>query len=149
MKIIAITAVLILLCEQASAQSNTPDKHALFQLPQVQLRLQRSNVESQPGINGEEFELPPTPVSASSTGQLSLNGSATDEERLWVRRLERGSYLTKPEPSANRFVRWTDTIFQPEPVRVGRISVSCSTVTAIKRKNPLCLISPRLLDVSW
>jgi hypothetical protein len=70
-------------------------------------------------------------------------------ERIY-RRLKEGGYLTRPEPrSENLFVRSMDAVFRPEVVRVGGFSVSCSVITAIKRKNPLCLINPLVVHVSW
>lgn len=150
MKGIAIAAaMLIVWCGKASAQNNSPDVPALFQLPELELRLQPSDMETPHATKSREFQLHPTAVSASQPGQLPLNGSATDKDLLWAKRLELGGYLMKPEPSTSQFVRWTDAIFRPEPVRVRKTLVSCSVVTAVKRKNPLCLLSPRLLDVSW
>jgi len=37
----------------------------------------------------------------------------------------------------------------PQPIQFRKVSVSCSIITAIKRKNPLCLINPIFLDVRW
>jgi hypothetical protein len=43
-----------------------------------------------------------------------------------------------------------DSVFRPEEFRVGRTTtVSCSILTAIKRKNPFCLLNPIFLNVSW
>jgi len=65
-------------------------------------------------------------------------------------RLERGGYLTLPEPpSENRLVRLAESTFRPEVFKIGKTSMSCSIVTAIKRKNPLCLLNPVVLNLSW
>jgi hypothetical protein len=45
--------------------------------------------------------------------------------------------------------RFCESIFQPEEFRVGKTKVACSLLTAIKRKNPLCLLNPIILNVSW
>lgn len=39
--------------------------------------------------------------------------------------------------------------FTPVGVKVGKTTVSCSVITAIKRKNPLCLLNPIVFNVSW
>jgi len=42
------------------------------------------------------------------------------------------------------------SIFEPEVFYVGRrTTMSCSILTAIKRKNPLCLLNPIIFNVSW
>ena len=150
MKGIAIAAtMLIVWCGKASAQNTPPEAPTLFQLPELELRLQPGETETQHATKNRQLRLLPTAVAASQPGQLSINGSATDKDLLWAKRLELGGYLKAPEPSTSKFVRWTDAILLPERVRVRKTSVSCSVVTAVKRKNPLCLLSPRLLDLSW
>jgi len=42
-----------------------------------------------------------------------------------------------------------DSIFRPEVYHGRKVYVSCSVLTAIKRKNPLCLLNPLFLHVSW
>ena len=39
--------------------------------------------------------------------------------------------------------------FTPVGIPVGKTTVSCSVITAIKRKNPLCLLNPIVLNISW
>jgi len=53
-------------------------------------------------------------------------------------------YLTRPEP-----LSFADGIFRPEVVHLGKTSVSCSLLTALKRKNPLCLLNPIVFQLSW
>jgi len=51
---------------------------------------------------------------------------------------------------ADPVARVFDSVFRPEEFRVGRnTTVSCSILTAVKRKNPMCLLSPLFLNVSW
>lgn len=44
---------------------------------------------------------------------------------------------------------WSDTIFAPEVVRFKHLEFSGSLLTAMKRKNPLCLLHPLLFRVGW
>lgn len=67
-----------------------------------------------------------------------------------IYRLETGDYVIFHEPPTdNPYVRAVDAIFTPEVIRLGKMSLACSVVTAIKRKNPLCLLNPMVLDLSW
>ena len=59
-------------------------------------------------------------------------------------------FLRPAKVSADPVTRVLDSVFRPEEFRVGRATtVSCSLLTAIKRKNPLCLLNPLFLSVSW
>lgn len=59
-------------------------------------------------------------------------------------------FLERKEPeNDDLFSRLARNIFEPEIFRVGRTTVCCSVLTAIKRKNPLCLLNPMVLNVSW
>jgi len=73
-------------------------------------------------------------------------------ERIYHRleRLDREGRLSVGDrPSDNRFVRALDHIFRPEAIRIGNTYFSCSVITAVKRKNPLCLLNPLVVSVSW
>jgi hypothetical protein len=87
---------------------------------------------------------------AVSSGQMSLNSLAEDGE-FRSRIMRPGEfYLIAPEPqSENRLVRAAEALWRPEVVRLGKTSISCSVITAIKRKNPLCLLNPLFFQASW
>jgi hypothetical protein len=58
--------------------------------------------------------------------------------------------LIKPAPKPDNFLtRGFNSIFEPEEFHVGKTTICCSVATAIKRKNPLCLLNPLVLNVSW
>jgi hypothetical protein len=38
--------------------------------------------------------------------------------------------------------RWMTDIFEPEVFQLGHFTVGCTVATALKRKNPLCLLNP-------
>jgi hypothetical protein len=64
-------------------------------------------------------------------------------------RLEAYGCLTPhPPPPNNTFTR-AMRIFEPEVVHIGQFDVACSIITAIKRKNPLCLLNPMVLNIAW
>ena len=81
----------------------------------------------------------------TTSANASLNGFTLQ----MYERLDRGGYLTRPEPpSDNRLDRFANA-FEPEIIHFRKVSVSCSLITAVKRKNPLCLINFTFLDVRW
>lgn len=79
--------------------------------------------------------------------------SFTSEQDTMLRyheRLKAAGYMKPaPAPPTDLFSRTVNTLFQPEPVRVGRATVAFSPITAIQRKNPLALLNPLVLNISW
>jgi hypothetical protein len=76
-----------------------------------------------------------------------------NEQAIMLRyheRLNRSGYLApQPRSPYNLFTRTVDAIFQPEPMRMGKTTVTFTPITAIKRKNPLALLNPFVLNISW
>jgi hypothetical protein len=80
----------------------------------------------------------------------SLSVRQRDFEVAVFNRLDRAGYFARPQrESDSAVVRWAEGTFRPEVLRIGKTEVTCSLVTAIKRKNPLCLLNPMFLNVSW
>ena len=88
---------------------------------------------------------------AAAAMSLQTDMSAEVDERFAdvYRRLEERDDLFAPRPSENRFVRMTDTIFTPAPIRLGTTYISFTPVTAWKKRNPLCLLNPLVFNISW
>lgn len=87
------------------------------------------------------FEDAHSPIEANSEQALMLR---------YAERLENAGYMKpSPLPPDDLFSRTVNAMFQPEPVRVGRTTVAFSPITAIKRKNPLALLNPIVLNISW
>ena len=161
---------LLLICCAGNlfAQTNSPSvPPQLFSTPQVTLRL--SNPESDKGTSlvtnnsralhlgsaqsDDLFVRPEPATNAGPEGSFeatSASGSLSGLSLQIYERLERAGYLTRPElPTEDRLDRLVNTIFVPQPIQFRKVSVSCSIITAIKRKNPFCLINPIFLDVRW
>ena len=67
-----------------------------------------------------------------------------------IDQMDRNGFVFYPaETSENRIVNAMNAVFEPEVFHIGKISASASIVTAIKRKNPLCLLSPAVFAFSW
>lgn len=125
-------------------------------LPDIQLRGEctepRAAVQprDQIGISSSSqiVRLSGPEIERVSSTELSTDHDNHDPQ--WFRRVEPELILIQPKHShENILSRGFTSIFQPEEFRVGKTTVSCSIWTAIKRKNPLCLINPIFLNVSW
>jgi hypothetical protein len=82
--------------------------------------------------------------------QMVLASRLSDFDFQIVYRLDKAGYLTRPEPpSDNRFDRIMDSTFRPEVFHFRKVDVECSLITAIKRKNPLCLLNPIFFNMTW
>jgi hypothetical protein len=92
-----------------------------------------------PAVEPTDTEKPITSASVSSSGnEIVLRDSDFHSS---VFRSDR-FYLTQSRAlPQNGLVRFVDGVFTPEVFQVGKASVSSPFATAIKRKNPLCLLS--------
>jgi len=159
---------LLLGCSAAIAQTNPPPFSAeLFSIAHLKLRdwKPEKTPETHGRGNNSGLHLSSSSQesvidsvwtnSIKSTGNLSLTAdTATPDMSRFDReiydRLERGGYFKRLElPSDNRLERLLNSTFEPEVIRLGNVSVSCSAVTAIKRKNPFCLLNMIFLRVEW
>jgi hypothetical protein len=81
---------------------------------------------------------------------VELDAFTGRTERQLYARLEQDGYFTRPRlQSENLIDRAVRSVFEPEAIRWGKTSVSCSLYTAIKRRNPFCLINPIFINISW
>lgn len=82
--------------------------------------------------------------------QLTLATHPGEFDFRAYRMIEENGYLKRPASKPDKiFVRAVTEIFEPSPFRIGKTTVACSIVTALKKKNPLCLLNPIVLNVSW
>jgi len=81
---------------------------------------------------------------------MSSFGGVSDFDLQMFYRLDKAGYLTPAAPpSDNHFFRFVDNTFLPEVIHFRKVDVSCTLITAIKRKNPLCLLNPLFFNLSW
>ena len=88
-------------------------------------------------------------AAAAMSLQSDMSAEADEHFAAVYRRLEERDDLFAPQPSQNRFVRATDTIFTPAPIKLGSTYISFTPVTAWKKRNPLCLLNPLVFNISW
>lgn len=87
---------------------------------------------------------------AASSESMELSSSQSQFFRQIYRQLDEGGYLTKPEVKPDGFLARFAESFEPEVIHLGKhTTLSCTLITAIKHKNPLCLINPVFLVLSW
>jgi hypothetical protein len=96
-------------------------------------------------------EIKPTDLKIQHSDPNILNVDRGDQgfESYYLKQQDFG-FIQPAHASDNPLSRAFDSVFRPEEFRVGRTAtVSCSILTAIKRKNPFCLLNPIFLNVSW
>jgi hypothetical protein len=165
----AFLVVWIMLCCRSDSRSQTNAtlvESNVFCLPQLQLGLpvlQLSPSTQSAAICGlKEFTLASplptqpdsTPASTTNavsfTNTLNLAASETFSDVSPYPTRDLGRFLTKRDPESLSLLRHpVDAIFEPESLRLGKVTFSCSIVTAIKRRDPLCLLNPAFLGFSW
>jgi len=166
-KAFLVASIMLFCCSDSRSQTNgTLVESNLFSLTQLQLRLPvlRSPHSTQSAAISVVNELklgPPLPTQPESipasttntthfTNTLNQATSGTFSDMSPYPARELGSFLTKRDPEAQSLLRHpVDTIFEPETLRLGKVNFSCSIVTAIKRRDPLCLLNPAFLGLSW
>jgi hypothetical protein len=156
----------LLHCFVAASQTNCgADLNSLFSFHNVQLRSLTSGTEQASNSLSGLTLLQSKPWETSQTSfrsnklslesdefaaQITSDGFKTDSERRMYRELDEQGYLTRQlsDPERN-FDYYFGQVFYPEEFRFGKTTVSCSLVTAIKRRNPLCLINPLFFQMTW
>lgn len=104
-----------------------------------------------PTLRGESSLLDDFSVLSPEDNQPTTTLNTEQELMLrYYERLNTAGYMNPtPAPATDLFSRTVNTLFQPEPVGVGKATVAFSPITAIKRKNPLALLNPIVLNISW
>lgn len=154
-----------------SAQTNSSlAPRGWFSLPSAQLRPVSPETHNSMAIAGQPVSLTNT-VDDVGSGVVTMTNGSTPvanyrNDRLndqvvldsylgefdyrTYRLLYESDFLKRPEPEPDDlFSRVANEIFKPEPFRIGKTTVCFSVVTAMKRKNPLCLLNPMVLNMSW
>ena len=131
---------------------------SLFAIPKVELRKEgvaevrlveeREITEGKQAAEGsEKEELSVTTERAVAVSEISIQVYETMNGGPVLARME-----MPDEPGGA--IGWLQTevwdpVFAPEVVKVGKVQMSGGIVTAIKRKNPFCLLHPLVFVASW
>jgi len=121
-------------------QTNCSTGKALgFSLPPLRLK---AELQAEAEKVASTISLPTPATLQAQTVAFESSLSDTEFHSRVVRSDE--FYLTRTER-----LSFVQSIFTPEVVHIGKVPVSCTIVTAIKRKNPLCLLNPYFIQISW
>ena len=127
---------------------------SLFALPKVELRKEAVPAVEETEIAEEENEdrsekeeLSVTTEGAVAVSEISIQVYETMNGGPVLGRME-----IPDEPGGA--IGWLQTevwdpVFAPVVVKVGKVQMSGGIVTAIKRKNPFCLLHPLVFVASW
>lgn len=120
-----------------------------FSLPPMQLRAELT-LDS-PAVSPTS----PFPAHVLDTNSPSRDVSATTEDmapelQSYNVRSDRFFLVPTVEPPPETPLgRALYSIAEPEVVHLGNKPLECSAVTAVKRKNPLCLLNATFLKMTW
>ena len=140
----------------STAQTNSPLPERWFVLPTPHLRTVMAE-PAKPEVLQPKVSLVPLTTASDRTvpksqfsDSFSVNTACEDTDfdpryRNFVLKK-----LTDLEPR-DRVTRGFESVFSPEEFRVGRkAKISCTITTAIKRKDPLCLLNTKyFFRFSW
>ncbi len=137
-----------------SAQTNLPNLD-LFVIPGPQLRAEPVKAPA-PASPLKDIDLLSVPKPAPSptftdlrSDGFTLSAEGSEDFRRYYA-IHGNSGLVLPTPKPGVITRAFDSVFRPEEFRIGRTAtLSCSVLTAIKRKDPLCLLNPIFFNISW
>jgi hypothetical protein len=135
-------------CACCHGQTTSGPAPIPFCQPTLQLRhdstpaavaLQAQPVTPKPG---ELVHIAPEPSLVASVNQPTVHLSFVRHDQI---------YLVRDEARFDRDMdRLVDNVYRPEIFHVGKVPMSSPVWTAIKRKNPLCLLlNPILFQASW
>jgi hypothetical protein len=138
-RILLVACALIAPCWVCFGQTNAPA--AAPSLPRPALKS-----PAQPGQDSPAIALPAG--ANSPAGRMSLEGSRA--KTAASDRVEQDGLLKPAGPTyTNDFERNMAAAFKPEIVQRGHTQIYSSVVTAVARKNPLCLLDPTFLNISF
>ena len=144
----------------AVAETNSIPQYArCFILPKPRLRTGPAEPPAPgpaPG-NGQAIltvsvtEMRPADLKTQQTDRFALSAErgSGEAERYYLRQPNFG-FIPPARASEDPVVRATEAIFRPEDFRIGRTTTfSCTILTAIKRRDPLCLLNRHFLIITW
>lgn len=140
-------------------QTNCPVPLGLFSLPHMEMKKLECEPEGQPhgrrneaskSGTGREALVEPAILANVSTnrsldpGTISLSSSDKDDSFQTLdiyRRLDDGGYLTSHNRPDSLLRREMDAMYRPEVFHLGKTTIRCSLISAIRHKDPLCLLN--------
>ena len=138
-KILLTAYALIASCWVSFGETNTPAAAQPASRPA--LKLPAAPTQNPPAV------LLPADTN-SPAGQMSLEGNQAKTPAS--KRSEPEGLLNLPGPAYGSDLEpGMAAAFRPEIIRAGHTQIYSSVVTAVARKNPLCLLDPTFLKISF
>jgi hypothetical protein len=132
---------------------------SLFALPKVELRKEAvpeveavEITDEQKGDVSEKVEISEEELSVTTKGAVAVSEISIQVYESMNGGPVLGRMEMPDEPGGA--IGWLQTevwdpVFAPVVVKVGKVQMSGGIVTAIKRKNPFCLLHPLVFVASW
>ncbi len=120
-----------------------------------QLRSPQTHLFSPPELKTHELPTRPEDVITRPDRQAQVFSSRVDSlnnqtSSAIFRRIEKeGSLRPAEQAPTTELGRKVANAFKPEILHVGHVRIYSPLVTAIARKNPLCLLDPMVLGISF
>ena len=129
------------------AQTNSPASD--FSLPPMELRTELT-LDSPPPAAPSPFPSHMLDTNSPSRDVSANTPDTASALQSYNIRSDR-FYLVPPVEQApeSPLGRALNSIAGPEVVKLGNKTLECSAITAVKRKNPLCLINATFLKMTW
>jgi len=142
-------------CADAFGQTNcSAPGFGLLALPPVRLRALPEDPEKAAlarSVSDPAIAAAPSPRSPPQPTEKMTLSTATDylDPELYRLLEQEGCFTRWSSTEENAVTKCVEAVFRPEVAHIGKTALSCSIITAIKRKNPLCLLNPMVLNLSW
>jgi len=149
MKIAPIVVVAALTWLPAGSHGQTSVSTSDFSLPPMQLRSELK-LDSPPPSAPSPFPVHALDTNSGPKEVSAATGDMTSALESYNARSDR-FYLVPPAnpPPQTPLSRTLSSIGDPEIVHFHGKPLACSVVTAVKRKNPLCLLNATFLKMTW
>jgi hypothetical protein len=126
----------------AAETNSAPQLAGLFILPEPHLRTEYTE---------------PQPSRPEAAKAVHMEIQHTDSMQFTMGRgdrffqpYQRFDLIKQTHESDDVLTRFIDSTLRPEVYHLGRTTTfSCSILTAIKRRNPLCLLNVQFLELTW
>lgn len=155
-KTILLACALVAPCWLCFGQTNAPAGPAKMP-PVPALKLPALTGQASPAISSPAgANSPAGPMSLEEPGaQTHLNAPAErmrleGKKSAALNRMEQEGLVKPAEPAySSDFNRNMAAAFRPEIIQSGHAQIYSSVVTAVARKNPLCVLDPTFLNISF
>ncbi len=150
MKTTSMLFVALLFTPGLAARAQTNFSTAGFVLPPMHLRAELTLDSPEDNSTAAPFLVHAVETNSPEREMVASSGETFNALETYNTRSDR-LYLT-PEiepPAQSPLGTNLSSIGEPEVLHLGHRTLSCSAITAVKRRNPLCLVNATVLKMTW